>query len=101
MQTVSFKGRDIQVDELTVSQLEQALQAAGEDARSGGVTAIDNCFLADFVTEEMLLLATGLGSEDLRSVRPSELVPVVEAFKAQNEVFLAGLRKTMARGEAR
>lgn len=96
MQTVTFKGRDLQVDELTVAQLESAMQRAGEDSAGGQVSAIDNCFISDFVTEYMLELATGLDAAELRTVRPSELVPLVTAFRAENAVFLQGLAANVA-----
>lgn len=84
--TVKFKGNDIEVRELTVSQLDEVMGAVGE------LTMIDRVFNPDMVTEKMLTLSTGLPTEELRSCTPSDLRTVVDSFKEVNPDFLAGMR---------
>ena len=84
-ETVTFLGKKVKVNELTVGQLDDIL---GETEFK---SSIDRIFNRDMVTESMLVAATGLSQEDLRSVAPSELRPLVEAFKVANSDFLAGM----------
>lgn len=85
VKTVKFKGQDVQVHELTVAQLDQVLGSSGE------LSMIDRIFNPDMVNEQMLTLATGLPTEDLRGSLPSDLRPLVDAVKEVNPDFLSGL----------
>lgn len=85
--TIKHQGRDIEVKELTVEQLDAVLSAAKQP-----LTVIDRIFNADMVSEHMLSLCTGLDIAALRSTRPSELRPLVDAVKEVNPDFLSGMR---------
>ena len=86
MQTITLRGQNIDVRELTVAEIDQVLSDRAE------LTIIDRVFNPDMVNERMLIQATGLDEEALRQYRPSELRPLVEAVKAENADFLAGVR---------
>jgi hypothetical protein len=84
-ETITFLGKKVKVSELTVGQLDAIL---GEN---GPASSIDRIFNREMITESMLVASTGLPPEDLRSVAPSELRPLVEAFKLANADFLSGM----------
>jgi hypothetical protein len=84
-ETIDFLGKAVKVNELTVGQLDDIL------GDTGPASSIDRIFNREMVTESMLLKATGLAPEALRKVAPSELRPLVEAFKRANADFLAGM----------
>jgi hypothetical protein len=84
--TIKFKGNDLKVHELTVAQLDDIL---GND---DPLSMIDRIFNPDMVSEQMIVLTTGLPLGELRSCQPSALRPLVEAIKEVNPDFLSGLR---------
>ncbi|MDD2467370.1 MAG: hypothetical protein PHI97_25580 [Desulfobulbus sp.] len=90
--TVKFKGNDIDVRELTVSQLDEVMGDIDK------LTMIDRVFNPDMVTEKMLALSTGLPTDELRSSTPSDLRVIVETFKDVNTDFLAGVRSLTGEG---
>jgi hypothetical protein len=84
--TIKFKGKDLKVHELTVAQLDDLLGSTEP------LSMIDRIFNPDMVSEQMLVLSTGLPVGELRSCQPSALRPLVEAVKEVNPDFLSGLR---------
>jgi hypothetical protein len=84
-ETITFLGNKIKVSELTVGQLDTIL------AETTAISVIDRIYNREMITESMLLAATGIDQTDLRSVAPSELRPLVEAFKTVNADFLSGM----------
>jgi len=88
---LSFKGKDIEVRELTVLQLDTVLGSNGD------MTMIDRVFNPDMVTSLMLEMSTGVSTEDMRSCSPSDLRPLVDAVKEVNKDFLAGMKSLVGR----
>lgn len=82
---VKFKGADVTVSELTVTQLESAVES------SKSFTMIDRIFDSEVVTQSMLEQATGLSGDELRSSYPSEIRLLVDGFKEVNPDFLSGM----------
>jgi hypothetical protein len=85
-ETIAFKGSDIEAKELTVAQLDDIIT----EMENKSMSVIDRVFNREMVSESMLIHSTGLSAETLRSVAPSELRPLVEAFSRVNADFLSG-----------
>lgn len=87
--TVKYKGEEIQVREITLEEL--------RDALSGGpMTILEQVFDGEMINQKMLEVATGLSEKDLYGY-PSEIRPLVEACKEVNPDFLSGMASIMAR----
>ena len=84
-ETIQFLGKKVKVSELTVGQLDAILRETGQPS------SIDRIFNRELITESMLQESSGLTADELRSVAPSDLRPLVDAFKKANADFLSGM----------
>ena len=92
--TIDAAGEEVIVRELTVSHLDYLLSVEDYEA-----TMLDRLLEGEMLTGPLLEAASGIKVAVLAEMTPSELRPLVEAFKEVNPDFFEMARREVRRVE--